>query len=97
RSSTLYPYTTLFRSEDPRGEDHLVAQRVVVGVDGVGRHEPVVRIGRPPDAGEVAAALEGGGRHAVGELVVVDEVQTLVATPDLGDRKSTRLNSSHVK
>src|SRR5690606_2971256 len=38
----------------------------------------------PPDAGEVAAALEGGGRHAVGELVVVDEVQTLVATPDLG-------------
>src|SRR5256885_8858959 len=72
--STLFPYTTLFRS---RGQG-LVARATVVEV-GVriarGRRYQGVRVagdrGAPGDVG-------GGGRR------------------DRGDRKSTRLNSSHL-
>src|SRR5690606_41835987 len=78
-SSTLFPYTTLFRSDE------------LVGYDGVGR--------RRLDPQHPGCAQQSGGqrrwsrrRRAVfgGEA---DREQLAIT----GDRKSTRLNSSHVK
>src|SRR5437899_4271261 len=83
---TLFPYTTLFRS---RGFV------LLVGADGKLRAE--VAAGLSPEAvrderfrgsvGAVRQALETGGP------VVLSDVR---ADPRLGDRKSTRLNSSHL-
>src|SRR2546430_7688834 len=73
--STLFPYTTLFRSvEIPLGKppieaaDEFVAGELAVVVDVKGVHE---------DAGEGLADARSG------------------TTGTAGDRKSTRLNSSH--
>src|SRR5256885_3072136 len=65
--STLFPYTTLFRSQRP--------DLLAVGVAAVG-----------------ACAAEGHG-HAVVETPRLTVRPDLVALPD---RKSTRLNSSHL-
>src|SRR5207244_11330992 len=93
-ASTLFPYPTLFRS--------LVVDR------GVGV-EPAVRgdddaFGRAGDQGEVLGGVAGGPRqldrrrqHAAVALGVLP-VRAAVDRPvvvDRGDRKSTRLNSSH--
>src|SRR5256886_10017744 len=62
--STLFPYTTLFRSQRLAGHDHLdlfAVQRL---------------------------ALEQGGGEAVERIAAIEQHR-------LGDRKSTRLNSSH--
>src|SRR5689334_23785402 len=64
--STLFPYTTLFRS--------VLAQHGALGL--------VVQLQVHPVDGEVAATL----------LRLADE---LTAEAGSGDRKSTRLNSSH--
>src|SRR5947209_11564416 len=70
-SSTLFPYTTLFRS------------------DPVGLHGRV-RMGRPPHrARHVACVREERGAEHVGPR------PHLALAPGPGDRKSTRLNSSH--
>src|SRR5438309_6209300 len=61
--STLFPYTTLFRSLDVRGED---------------RPDAILSLHHPVDDEDWLA---------VGDLTV--------AVVDVGDRKSTRLNSSH--
>src|SRR3989442_4838326 len=76
--STLFPYTTLFRSED-------------VLLEGVEEIERVVT--RPVDVFDGADGELGSPRGAelAGRSVRdCDEVRTL-------DRKSTRLNSSHVR
>src|SRR5690606_41221146 len=88
---TLFPYTTLFRSglhreapEPHRGADavgHLAIDAVLVDLD---LGDPT----RGPD-GEAHHDLPFEGRVAL-ELL-------LVAGLDGADRKSTRLNSSHVK
>src|SRR3712207_7506883 len=71
--STLFPYTTLFRSED---DDADVEE---------GGH----RAGQHADEGEdPRAVVHGCGEH--GELADEPARQR-----DPGDRKSTRLNSSH--
>src|SRR5258707_4223118 len=76
--STLFPYTTLFRSP-PAAAVHGLELVEVRGDDGaVG----AVRIAVPPQK------LEDVHRHE--EVVVVDD-----AAAATGDRKSTRLNSSH--
>src|SRR5690606_41834583 len=86
-SSTLFPYTTLFRSGPRLAESEVAAARqaaVDVAAEQHQRHFGVVR--RP--VGDDAAPV-------VGRVVVDDhdlERHTLG-----GDRKSTRLNSSHVK
>src|SRR5438132_2718009 len=67
--STLFPYTTLFRSWG----DLSVAQVSVCPLDGL----------RPDHQMGVHPAAEGEG------------VGNVPALPDAGDRKSTRLNSSH--
>src|SRR5690606_41710526 len=84
--STLFPYTTLFRSRGPRlvdDVDGLVGQMAVVDVAGRelgGRGERVGRV-----------------LHAVVRLEArLQALQDLDRLVDR-DRKSTRLNSSHVK
>src|SRR3712207_7791777 len=67
--STLFPYTTLFRSEGAVDQDLAVPRQ----------HDGALR-GKGMEIGVVFARLEGdGGTHFRGA----------------GDRKSTRLNSSH--
>src|SRR3712207_7977263 len=73
-SSTLFPYTTLFRSNLHR----------------LGAESVVVAPSRPPaDAGVHVAD------HLLATLVRMDP-RVGHGCADLGDRKSTRLNSSHV-
>src|SRR5690349_23905940 len=76
-SSTLFPYTTLFRSQ--AGDAH-AAQR------------PVAREGEAAEAGEGRARADGihAGHAGGGVGLVARAVQEV-------DRKSTRLNSSHVE
>src|SRR5690349_24214756 len=72
--STLFPYTTLFRSCERGGEEHQL--------------EPV---DRPPHR-----AVVGEGARAGTEDVGADQVH-LNGDSGEEDRKSTRLNSSHVE
>src|SRR3712207_6902860 len=80
--STLFPYTTLFRS----AEDRLVRPPEVVGED-----VEAAAVGHAED--DLAGA---GGRRQLGHLV--EHRDRHVESLDrelLLDRKSTRLNSSH--
>src|SRR2546422_8149595 len=76
--STLFPYTTLFRSVQP--DDVLVPADDVVEIDtdGPARHGPDV----VEDLEGLLASLVMAGEHGP-----AGDVE--------GDRKSTRLNSSH--
>src|SRR3712207_9243520 len=88
--STLFPYTTLFRSLDADSvvavvQTHFVTDRGVddvceAGRPGVDRGRQRVRRAEDSARGEERAALVYAGRR-------------VVITPE--DRKSTRLNSSH--
>src|SRR3712207_9471594 len=88
--STLFPYTTLFRSDADEGGEHEARHVRVLrgGVEGV-----VV-------GAEIVLAEGRAGLHGVRHEAVVDEVD-LRHVRGLGeggvrrDRKSTRLNSSH--
>src|SRR5690606_41469612 len=93
-SSTPFPYTTLFRSDHSgRPRDTKKGRRDAPGLSPAasGAGEPLQicgfglrgPVGRPDDPG-LARAERGRAR---GEKLQVD----------LQDRKSTRLNSSHVK
>src|SRR3712207_7917695 len=78
--STLFPYTTLFRSPRHRHE----------------RRRP--RHGREPVRGAGQALVLLVGQLEVGGLGVALELGHRAGTgdgDDVGDRKSTRLNSSH--
>src|SRR5256885_16258043 len=68
--STLFPYTTLFRS--PVGADRPAARGHV-------ESQPYVHRSREPRAGTVLRPVRGPA-----------------AAPSRADRKSTRLNSSHL-
>src|SRR5690349_22882928 len=76
-SSTLFPYTTLFRS------GVRVAVRRGDALDELVEH-----------VGHALARLRADAPDAVRRLA--EELRHLVGHP-LGDRKSTRLNSSHVE
>src|SRR3712207_8595445 len=73
--STLFPYTTLFRSHE---------------------HEVRVGVSGPEDHG-LAGRRELGALHASPGLLVdrFQRLTSLVSRRHRGDRKSTRLNSSH--
>src|SRR2546426_7673604 len=78
--STLFPYTTLFRSAIGSGES-LKGQRNTALLDGDGERPGTLRI--PQRIEHVAAAVVGlAGAEVAGR--------------GEGDRKSTRLNSSHL-
>src|SRR5690606_42001616 len=87
----LVPYTTLFRS--PRGR--------VLRLAGLRAEQPGDP--RQPRPRLIDSPVEGGGDRLAGVAPHPDEGlgwherQTGSVSPDLGDRKSTRLNSSHVK
>src|SRR5438309_8523341 len=84
--STLFPYTTLFRSgELAEAESDLV-------VAGVGGDGAAVRDGQQERLQAAAAHLQVGDQNLVANPHGVVVAQ---GDPDRGDRKSTRLNSSH--
>src|SRR5690349_22158899 len=74
--STLFPYTTLFRSRLGGDEFVILAEDVTDEKAAVQLGERVTEAGREP--------------FTVGE-------EKFVCTVSVGDRKSTRLNSSHVE
>src|SRR3712207_8454183 len=81
--STLFPYTTLFRS-DVRHPAGPVERRVEVGhVDDVEAAEDLLRLGERAVGGQRVAVAAADGRRRLRRL------------KRLADRKSTRLNSSH--
>src|SRR3712207_7281478 len=81
--STLFPYTTLFRSPLPVGSvGELWARGTAISA---GYY-------RQPEA--TAAVFTPDGWFRTGDLVRMDE-QGYVFIVDRADRKSTRLNSSH--
>src|SRR3989442_7270072 len=77
--STLFPYTTLFRSVQVLGKHLLqLCKR--------GRAQPREQSGIPVDHGTLGMVDDGFGK-----------LGTVVSSGKLPDRKSTRLNSSHVR
>src|SRR3712207_8178960 len=80
--STLFPYTTLFRSVDDEVGD-LGSVVIQVWADGVLLFDSGVLTG---DSAARPLSVSVAGR---------DELQLLVTDADGSDRKSTRLNSSH--
>src|SRR3712207_7060433 len=80
--STLFPYTTLFRSASTNWTD--LAALLAVRFDGWALDLPGFGRSAPTPRG-------WSMRHHV--QAVVDVLEWIVARP--GDRKSTRLNSSH--
>src|SRR5256885_9745218 len=87
--STLFPYTTLFRSRDAPGVD-LDVHEVRAAV--LGRNdENVLAVRRPDDRLRISAARRG--------LIAANaaaDVEVVAGGEILRDRKSTRLNSSHL-
>src|SRR5207253_10793202 len=88
RCSTLFPYTTLFRSGDDQGgfvaADVLDRDLADLAADACELDHVFVQAGAPVPAGP---GDNGGLPGAGGQGIEAGE---------LGDRKSTRLNSSHV-
>src|SRR3712207_9469303 len=88
--STLFPYTTLFRSRD-RDDDHgrLEAEDEVERDHARAQREAEPRVARPELRGRREADQAGGDEHdaAPDEPGAEERV--------VEDRKSTRLNSSH--
>src|SRR3712207_7641912 len=85
--STLFPYTTLFRSREPAELCGRGAHRVAHGLRARVEHEHAVAV-----AHEVHVALAGLALHAPDAL---GDLLGSVAAQLRRDRKSTRLNSSH--
>src|SRR5690606_40819749 len=84
---TLFPYTTLFRS----------GEHCRLGKADIGHRLAEVELGRRRDA-EIAAAHIGAIEVELEDLVLgVVRLEPQGEEGFLEDRKSTRLNSSHVK
>src|SRR5207302_6773214 len=91
-NSTLFPYTTLFRSVVARQFDEQRPRRVGnVRARRDDRADTGSIVGRP-----AARTMRINGRSRPAGDEVRPEVAALIADKD-SDRKSTRLNSSHVK
>src|SRR3546814_5133031 len=103
RTDTLFPYTTLFRSQDGRRGAHSAAPRDDLSRqpdDACPRRGRLTRNRPMSDHGE-AEGKGAGAMLSIGELAERIGVPTHVLRywetrfPQLKDRKSTRLNSSH--
>src|SRR3989442_4286406 len=88
-SSTLFPYTTLFRSVllYPLERRQLVQQRIVSGcvIDGLGRQGRACQ-----ETEDTEPVVHGDHDHVL-------QARPWRPSPSITDRKSTRLNSSHVR
>src|SRR3712207_8342043 len=83
--STLFPYTTLFRAGGGRGGgERELSRGLVVGARRV-----------PGGRGGALGAAEHSGAEVLDRLEGADRPAELAAHRGMGDRKSTRLNSSH--
>src|SRR5690606_41280335 len=94
-TSTLYPYTTLFRSRRQKTPNEVALTILLVGLTLVFLLVVVTLL--PFSVYAVEAA---GGGAVVSLTVLVALLVCLIPTTIgglLSDRKSTRLNSSHVK
>src|SRR5207249_11118650 len=88
---TLFPYTTLFRSEP------LIHRKISNPEPPPARGSPSQYIPRRIDSRSVLrVALESAIRQRRPLAFLVDEAQHLAKISGGRDRKSTRLNSSHV-
>src|SRR2546422_6065054 len=95
--STLFPYTTLFRSPD--GEVHDLADLLGVRLgERAAEHREVLR----EHVHQPAVDPTGARHHAVAQVLLVREPEVRgavrhepVQLHERPDRKSTRLNSSH--
>src|SRR3546814_13085437 len=85
RTDTLFPYTTLFRSEGARAH----ADRG--GADQVAARETAAAL----EQHDVAGAADGDRIIAAGVAAVAVGGSTDPGSQRVTDRKSTRLNSSH--
>src|SRR3712207_8383025 len=86
--STLFPYTTLFRSEDEGGG-------LLHHGDEVAAVAVVVKLGDEGDDQLAHGVVLPQGVDGVHQLGEGNEVLGVARDGDEGDRKSTRLNSSH--
>src|SRR3546814_20633841 len=84
RTDTLFPYTTLFRSDTARAIRERGAEPVVV---------PAIDIVPPPDVEAFEQHLDNLGLYDVVAFTSANGVERTMDA--LQDRKSTRLNSSH--
>src|SRR5690606_42158158 len=87
--STLFPYTTLFRSDsialDTDGNGNIIVSGILSATtNAIAGSDLIIRFSAIIDG---TAASRGG----------IDNVQVLITPEPASDRKSTRLNSSHVK
>src|SRR3546814_9278446 len=106
RTDTLFPYTTLFRSlvqDTARFLDAGFCKRTALGVEVIALEQSAVALkARFPDRlmlaghGEVGASRASALRaeHRV-RLALAAEACRGFPAVEAGDRKSTRLNSSH--
>src|SRR2546430_14339965 len=88
--STLFPYTTLFRSAGDRGEMDVALDGLIDEVEAFGHQR---RTGRGDCAERRQVVVVG--RPVLRLLQGVDELRRCAEEGDALDRKSTRLNSSH--
>src|SRR5206468_12809775 len=88
-SSTLFPYTTLFRSGLARGSERQ-ASRVMEALAEVGELPVAAAAADEGDARRQSVRAQARGHRERRLIEQVDEVGV-----DAQDRKSTRLNSSH--
>src|SRR3546814_15134502 len=97
RTDTLFPYTTLFRSRAQRDCRGVAPHGLPVDALGDERAAPVAAVGERPVEGDD----EAGDAGPLGPVEALVHVVLGAAPVDLeeglrvGDRKSTRLNSSH--
>src|SRR4051794_4457821 len=70
--------------QDAGREADLVGGRLVVGVDLVREHQPLVAVDRRADLAQLSVGLERGRREQVAEQVVGADLQRRVVTPRVG-------------
>src|SRR5699024_12005257 len=95
-SAPLFPYTTLFRSIDPYYGSILLDQPILASDKVRYEGEPVVAIAATTKEAAFEAAELVDVEYK--ELPVLDTMEKALSetAPKVQDRKSTRLNSSHV-
>src|SRR2546430_10371588 len=85
--STLFPYTTLFRSLGAQARDELRR-----GVVALAQRQQDLAVERADGAGVAVRQVDAAVGHA---QVVEDGLELILRHQVAEDRKSTRLNSSH--